>query len=76
VIDLTLNAEIARIRGVRASRHLALNKRRGTRLVVPNINADEGTSLTPRAFSSSNGIINGLVGDDPTNPNDIGNAGW
>jgi uncharacterized repeat protein (TIGR01451 family) len=75
VIDLTLNAEIARIRGVRAFRHLALNGD-GTKLVVPNLNLDEVDIIDTSTFQILSRVsINGLVGDDPNNPNDIGNAG-
>src|SRR4029077_15857004 len=75
VIDLTLNAEIARIRGVHASRHLALSSD-GTKLVVPNANADEVDIIDTSTFQILKRVsINGLVGDDPNNPNDIGKAG-
>jgi uncharacterized repeat protein (TIGR01451 family) len=74
VIDLTLNAEITRIRGVRASFHVALSGD-GTKLVVPNINLDEVDIIDTSTFQIQRVSINGIVGDDPNNPNDIFQAG-
>ncbi|HEV3200434.1 MAG TPA: hypothetical protein VGZ73_21165, partial [Bryobacteraceae bacterium] len=72
VIDLTINAEIARIRGVRTARHLALNSD-GTRLVVPALGADEVDIIDTSNFQIIKRVsLNGLIGDDPNNPNDIG----
>src|ERR1700676_1912485 len=72
VIDLTINTEIARIRGVRAARHLALNGD-GTRLVVPALGADEVDIIDTSNFQILKRVsLNGLIGDDPNNPNDIG----
>jgi uncharacterized repeat protein (TIGR01451 family) len=71
VIDLTINAEIARIRGVRALRSLALNAD-GTRLVVPSANGDEVDIIDTSNFAILKRVsLNGVVGDDPNNPNDI-----
>jgi len=75
VIDLTLDAEIARIRGVRASFHLALSGD-GSKLVVPNLNSDEVDIIDTSTFQILKRVsIDGLVGDDPNNPTDIGQQG-
>jgi len=73
-IDLSISAEIARIRGFRSARHLALSSD-GKFLVVPNIDFDEVDIVDTSNFQLLKRVsLNGLLGDDPNNPSDAGLA--
>lgn len=68
VIDLTLNAEIARIRNVRANRNLALSPD-GTRLVVPSATTDELDIIDTSTLQVLNRVsLSTVLGDTASNP--------
>jgi uncharacterized repeat protein (TIGR01451 family) len=68
VIDLTFNAEIARIRNIHANRNLALSPD-GTHLVVPSLNADEVDIIDTSTFQVLNRVsLSTLLGDTPNGP--------
>src|SRR5262249_13068734 len=68
VVDLTLNAESARIRNVRAFRNLTLNAD-GTRLVVPSTNNNELDIVDTSTFQVLRRVdLTALLGNSPGNP--------